>query len=68
MFMQCDGFLKALLPWLGVNSQFKPVKSYISAQYLAIVNMPFNGTYCISKHALESMNDIFRRERQHPLV
>ncbi len=26
------------------------------------MNLPFNGPYCISKHALESMVDIYRRE------
>ena len=27
-----------------------------------ILNTPMNGTYCISKHALESMGEIYRRE------
>ncbi|MBK8348205.1 MAG: SDR family NAD(P)-dependent oxidoreductase [Saprospiraceae bacterium] len=29
---------------------------------LRIVQFAFNGAYCISKHALESMNDVYRRE------
>ena len=53
---------QALLPWLGVNPQFKPGKIIHISSVSGLVNMPFNGTYCISKHALESMNDIFRRE------
>lgn len=27
-----------------------------------LFNSPFSGTYCISKHALESMTDVYRRE------
>ena len=27
-----------------------------------LFSSPFNGAYCISKHALESMNDVYRRE------
>lgn len=27
-----------------------------------LISTPMNGPYCISKHALESMNDIYRRE------
>jgi len=27
-----------------------------------VFNTPFNGAYCISKHAMESLGEIYRRE------
>ncbi|MBK9257782.1 MAG: SDR family NAD(P)-dependent oxidoreductase [Saprospiraceae bacterium] len=53
-----------LLPYLGVGK----VKSENPGRIVNIssvsgkFNSPYNGAYCISKHALESMNDIYRRE------
>ena len=52
------------LPLLGAKSNpNKPPGRIINISSLSgLFNSPFNGAYCISKHALESMTDIYRRE------
>lgn len=54
----------ALLPYLGTdkNNFVKPGKIINISSISGLFNAPFNGAYCISKHALESMTDIYRRE------
>jgi len=48
-----------LLPYLKVAQSGKIINiSSVSGLF----NSPFNGAYCISKHALESMTEIYRRE------
>jgi len=54
----------ALLPYLGTdkNKSFQPGKIINISSVSGLFNSPFNGAYCISKHALESMTDVYRRE------
>jgi NAD(P)-dependent dehydrogenase (short-subunit alcohol dehydrogenase family) len=54
----------ALLPLLGYGDTTKknPGKIINISSVSGLFNTPFNGAYCISKHALESMTDIYRRE------
>jgi NAD(P)-dependent dehydrogenase (short-subunit alcohol dehydrogenase family) len=54
----------ALLPYLGTDKKttFKPGKIINISSVSGLFNSPFNGAYCISKHALESMTDVYRRE------
>jgi NAD(P)-dependent dehydrogenase (short-subunit alcohol dehydrogenase family) len=43
------------------NSELKPRIVFISS-VSGIIASPFNGPYCVSKHALECLVDIYRRE------
>lgn len=54
----------ALLPYLGYGDKTKsnPGKIINISSVSGLFTTPFNGSYCISKHALESMNDVYRRE------
>jgi NAD(P)-dependent dehydrogenase (short-subunit alcohol dehydrogenase family) len=54
----------ALLPLLGYGdfSKEKPGKIINISSVSGLFTTPFNGAYCISKHALECMNDVYRRE------
>lgn len=54
----------AFLPLLGTDTSFikKPGKIINISSVSGLFNSPFNGAYCISKHALESMTDVYRRE------
>jgi NAD(P)-dependent dehydrogenase (short-subunit alcohol dehydrogenase family) len=47
----------AMIPLLGNDSRIVNISSVSG-----LFNSPFTGPYCISKHALESMSDIYRRE------
>ena len=51
-----------LLPYLGTNMAYKPGKIINISSVSGLFNAPYNGAYCISKHALESMTDVYRRE------
>jgi NAD(P)-dependent dehydrogenase (short-subunit alcohol dehydrogenase family) len=51
-----------LLPYLGTDSKYKPGKIINISSISGLFNSPYNGAYCISKHALESMTDVYRRE------
>lgn len=51
-----------LLPYLGLNTKHNPGKIINISSVSGLFNSPYNGAYCISKHALESMNDVYRRE------
>jgi short-subunit dehydrogenase len=51
-----------LLPYLGTDKRYQPGKIINISSVSGLFNSPFNGAYCISKHALESMNDVYRRE------
>ena len=58
------------LPLLGANlNSSKPAGRIINISSVSgLFNSPFNGAYSISKHALESMTDIYRRElRQYDI-
>ena len=52
------------LPLLGATSSFEgtPGRIINISSISGLFNAPFNGAYSISKHALESMTDIYRRE------
>ncbi len=52
----------AFLPLLrGTDSEI-PGRIINISSLSGIVNTPMNGAYCVSKHALESLADIYRRE------
>lgn len=51
----------AVLPYLKVKT---PGKVINISSVSGLVNMPYNGAYCISKHALESLTEVYRRELQ----
>ena len=58
------------LPLLGAKlNSSKPAGRIINISSVSgLFNSPFNGAYSISKHALESMTDIYRRElRQYDI-
>ena len=52
------------LPLLGAYKGFKgqPGKIINNSSLAGIFNTPFNGAYCVSKHAVESLGEIYRRE------
>ena len=54
------------LPLLGTAPDFKgPPGRIINVSSISgLFSSPFNGVYSISKHALESMTDVYRRELQ----
>lgn len=51
-----------LLPYLGTDKRYRPGRIINISSVSGLFNSPFNGAYCISKHALESMTDVYRRE------
>lgn len=52
----------AFLPLLRGNETHAPGKIVNISSLSGIINTPMNGAYCITKHALESLGDIYRRE------
>ncbi len=54
----------ALLPFLGASKEFKGKAGKIIniSSISGILNTPMNGAYCIAKHALESLSEVYRRE------
>ena len=54
----------AFLPLLGAQKNFngKPGKVINISSISGIFNSPMNGAYCVTKHALESMAEVYRRE------
>jgi len=54
------------LPLLGTAPDFKgpPGRIINISSISGLYSSPFNGVYSISKHALESMTDVYRRELQ----
>ncbi|MEL6558241.1 MAG: SDR family NAD(P)-dependent oxidoreductase [Bacteroidota bacterium] len=54
----------AFLPLLGMDLNFKgiPGKIINISSLSGVINSPFSGSYCVSKHALESLGEIYRRE------
>lgn len=63
-FFAVDALIKDCLPFLGAYKGFKGSPGMIIniSSVAGLFNSPFNGAYCISKHALESLSDIYRRE------
>jgi len=54
----------AFLPLLGASSAFTgtPGKIINISSISGIFNTPMNGAYCVAKHALESLGEVYRRE------
>jgi len=52
------------LPLLGMetNQVGKPGKIINISSMSGVFNTPFNGSYCVSKHALQSLSETYRRE------
>ena len=58
--------INAFLPLLGAtkdrDSSVKPGKIINNSSISGVVNTPINGSYCVSKHAIESLGEVYRRE------
>ena len=56
--------INAFLPLLGATKDFKgtPGKIINISSLSGIFNTPMNGAYCVAKHALESLAEVYRRE------
>ena len=56
--------INAVLPLLGGTRDFtgEPGKVINISSISGIFNSPMNGAYCVSKHALESLAEVYRRE------
>lgn len=54
----------ALLPFMKLGkSASNEIRHIVHISSVSgLINIPINGAYCISKHALESLSDIYRRE------
>ncbi len=54
----------AFLPLLGADKSFagKPGKIINISSISGIFNTPMSGAYCVAKHALESLGEVYRRE------
>ena len=56
----------AFLPFLGAKSDRAsdqtPGKIIMLSSISGVLNTPINGTYCVSKHAIESLGEVYRRE------
>ena len=54
----------AFLPLLGASKDFEgePGKIINISSISGIFNTPMNGAYCVAKHALESLGEVYRRE------
>jgi len=58
--------INAFLPLLGASlarpSDRLPGKIILNSSISGVLNTPINGSYCISKHAVESLGEVYRRE------
>ena len=58
--------INAFLPMLGATKDrdpsVQPGKIINNSSISGIVNTPVNGSYCISKHAIESLGEVYRRD------
>ena len=58
--------INAFLPLLGASLKLsagqKPGKIINNSSISGIFNTPLNGAYCVSKHAIESLGEVYRRE------
>lgn len=52
----------AFLPVMRANTHTQPRKIINISSLSGIFNTPMNGAYCVSKHAMESLGEIYRRE------
>ena len=58
--------INAFLPLLGASLDLQadqtPGKIINNSSISGIFNTPLNGSYCVSKHAIESLGEVYRRE------
>ena len=58
--------INAFLPLLGASldrpSDQKPGKIVNNSSLSGFINTPVNGSYCVAKHAIESLGEVYRRE------
>ena len=58
--------INAFLPLLGAslerNPDQKPGKIVNNSSISGFINTPVNGSYCVAKHAIESLGEVYRRE------
>ena len=58
--------INAFLPLLGASldrsPNQKPGKIINNSSINGFINTPVNGSYCIAKHAIESLGEVYRRE------
>ena len=58
--------INAFLPMLGASLDLppdqKPGKIINNSSISGVFNTPLNGAYCVSKHAIESLGEVYRRE------
>ena len=58
--------INAFLPLLGASHNLrpdqKPGKIINNSSISGIFNTPLSGAYCVSKHAIESLGEVYRRE------
>ena len=58
--------INAFLPMLGAfhsrPASQRPGKIILNSSISGILNTPINGPYCVSKHAVESLGEVYRRE------
>jgi len=58
--------INAFLPMLGAfkdrDPSLQPGKIINNSSISGVLNTPVNGSYCISKHAIESLGEVYRRE------
>ena len=58
--------INAFLPMLGASldrpANLNPGKIILNSSISGVLNTPINGSYCISKHAVESLGEVYRRE------
>ena len=58
--------INAFLPLLGATKELqanqKPGKIINNSSISGVFNTPLNGAYCVSKHAIESLGEVYRRE------
>ena len=58
--------INAFLPMLGASldrpADLKPGKIVNNSSISGVINTPVNGSYCVAKHAIESLGEVYRRE------
>ena len=58
--------INAFLPMLGASldrpKNLRPGKIILNSSISGVLNTPINGAYCVSKHAIESLGEVYRRE------
>ena len=58
--------INAFLPLLGASldrsTDQKPGKIVNNSSISGFINTPVNGSYCVAKHAIESLGEVYRRE------